>query len=304
LKKIETNSNHTYNKILNLKLRTGINESPFRTINTDTDEIGKSMKLKSNSRKNESSNKISNNRNTTNSFISIHDEYAEKENNYNQNKVYVASDNLSNLEIISKVNNFNKVLNLEYKKTKSNSEFDVNKFHIIDNGNSLNSLKENKFLQVNPANKTFSNNFYTIDRFSSIEYDRNTINSNLNPNDIRYKLVKKNIKDINNHRINSRIVHNYSINPSSDFISSQTINTDNHIRSFSEIRPKKESQALTDLSRILQNKSVEKLTNMKFENLELKNTKEGINIIDKLINNLTRLKTIMIEEEDKKNQDM
>jgi len=313
LKKIEINPDNSYNRNVSLKLISDKQDSFFRTINIDNDQTRNSGKIKSNSQYyNESSKKIYNNynKNNTNSFITIQDEFEEK--SYNDeylNRIFIASDNPKNLENMSKVNSFKKVLinNSDLKKTKSNSDFDVSKHHNSINNNRIspNPLTENKYLKFNSANKTFTNNFYTIERLSSIENDNFSTNNNTisNQENLKFKLVKRNIKDINN-RINDKMARNYSINPTSIFTNSQTINTENHFRSFSEIRPKRESQALNDLTKIIQNKSVEKLTNMKFESLELKNTKEGIDIIDKLINNLTRLKTIMIEEEERNHHEM
>lgn len=304
LKKIETKFLNDFDKISNYNIRQEKNFLPFKTIYTDSDEATNSLKKKKKLEQNESKKEKFNNHDYSNNLITIQDDYDEKVINENQNKLYIASNNFNNLQIISNNNSFNKTLNSKFIKTKSTSEFDVSQYNLMHNKISLNPLKEDKFYKLNLVNKTFSKDFYTIDRLSSIDNDKISINNFSGQENIKFKLVKKNIRDVNNNRVNSKILRNCSINPNANFIYSQTINTDHHFRSFSELKPRKGSEALNDLTKILRNKSVEKLTNLKYENLELKNTKEGIDIIDKLINNLTRLKTIMIEEEEKNNKEM
>jgi len=312
LKKIEFKSN--YNKISNYKPKAEIEESPFRTINNDSDEISKSFsRIKNNYKLDYEHNSLNKNcYQNSNSFITIHEEnYQVEPSNKYKNKIYIASDNPQNLEVISNFNSFNEKQNSHFNSIndlKSKDDCLVFKSQDIESA-PFNRLFENKCQhKIHPFNKSFSNNYHTIDKFSNFE-NAGKINENqINNNGIKFKLVKKNIRDLNLNnnikRINSKIKRNYSLIPSNESDYSNTINIDKPFRSYSGIRLRNDSsQPLNDLSKILKNKSVEKLTNMNFDNFAINNTKDGIEIIDKLISNLTRLKTIMIEE-DKNNKEM
>ncbi len=307
LKKIEINSDfYIFNKNLNKKQ---INNFPFSTITTDSDE-NKNTPYKLNLTSNNYDYKKNNRKliNGNKSNINIGDD-SEKcditniSNDFNNgNKIYFTSDNPQNLDIISRVSDF---YNIGNKKIKSNN---LEKISNSDLNDSINILGNNNF----KIEKKLSNKFNTLENLSSIENQSfkfastlNDVNHNIFNKNKKFRVVKKKPNELNFKRTNSIIIKNNSrsedVNLSNN---SNTINTESHYRSFSNVNPNYKSKALNDLSKILKNKSVEKLTNVKFDNLLLQSTKDGIEIIDKLINNLMRLKTIMIEEEDKNTTEM